>query len=240
MGALEFRSFFHRLSFQLVTVWPTPTHTVPTAKSIAAHVTSGARSSVASSGSGANIGAATSTAATSAAGTNAATPTATATAATATSAHAAKQAATSTPSISSSAISRLFGAADGYTVSQRTVKERCLAKVLYGNDALLTMVKSAAAATTAADPVLKLPAEQSILVVNAITTELSQIVASNFFVAEASRSAAASGFGATKYYEHSFPFALVYARLNDVQKLRVVLGSESLVDAWGSDHFHHF
>lgn len=115
--------------------------------------------------------------------------------------------ASSSTSSAPSAISQMFGSScgggdgdggggsgsSGYTVSERTVKERSLAEVLYENDALLTIVKSAAAATTSTDPVLKLPAQQAVLVKNSITAELSQIAASNFFAAEASRGAQAGG-----------------------------------------------
>jgi len=228
--ALEFQSFFHRLSFQLITIWPTPARpmtmaTIPTAKSIASQVTAGVRTSNNAGG----------------------TPVA-ASAAAAASAGTARLASSSTSS-APSAISQMFGSScgggdgdggggsgsSGYTVSERTVKERSLAKVLYENDALLTIVKSAAAATTSTDPVLKLPAQQAVLVKNSITAELSQIAASNFFAAEASRGAQAGGLPTTNYYEHHFPFALVYSRLKDIQKLRVILGSEMLVDAWSHD-----
>lgn len=159
--------------------------TIPTAKSIASQVTAGVRTSTNAGG----------------------TPVA-ASAAAAASAGTARLASSSTSS-APSAISQMFGSScgggdgdggggggsgsSGYTVSERTVKERSLAEVLYENDALLTIVKSAAAATTSTDPVLKLPAQQAVLVKNSITAELSQIGASNFFAAEASRGAQAGG-----------------------------------------------
>ena len=193
---------------------------MPTATSIAAQVTASTRASLGSSSGGG--GAAVTTATAAATATTPASKAATASSA-------------PTPN-SASALSHLFGpSAGGYIVSQRTVKDRCIAKVLYGNDALLTMVKSAAAASTVADPVLRLPREQATLVVGALTTELSQIVGSNFFVAEASRGASTAGLSTTQYYEHNFPFALVYSRSYDIQKLRVVVGAESLVNAWGAD-----
>lgn len=157
--------------------------TIPTAKSIASQVTAGVRTSNNAGG----------------------TPVA-ASAAAAASAGTARLASSSTSS-APSAICQMFGSScgggdgdggggsgsSGYTVSERTVKERSLAEVLYENDALLTIVKSAAAATTSTDPVLKLPAQQAVLVKNSITAELSQIGASNFFAAEASRGAQAGG-----------------------------------------------
>lgn len=143
---------------------------------------------------------------------------------------------TATATHTTGALQRLVGHASAYAVSQRTVKERCLAKVLYSNDALLQMVKSAADATTVDDPVLRLPPDESALVVAAINAELSQVMAGNFFNAEASRHTVNAAIEEEPlYYEHQFPFALVYSRLGDRQKLRVVLGAESLVSAWATE-----